>query len=263
MESTPSTARDLRVPNMIRSAVRARLVFLILTIAIPGCLHGLFERQARRLDALGEHGQVTTATVTYVSGDGSIGYAYEVDGRRYTWSVAPSAVPSRAQSFPIVYLPEDPSFNRPGAERGVGVVEAKSNRAFAWKLEAGVFYFFAAMALLNEFQLRRLRRTGVTEAGDPRGYKTRLILTGVLFSPLLALIIGWHALDAAARGESLAPVFLGALLVFAVLFGTWFYLSRDGVSGVAARSARLLKWILPLALAVAALRAIAWFAGLR
>lgn len=257
------TAPDPRVPDLIRSAARARLVLLTLAIGVPGCLHGLLERQARRLDALGAYGQVTTATVTAVSGGGSIGYAYEVAGRRYTWSVAPSKVPSRAPSFPVVYLPADPSLNRPGTDRGVGFVEARSNRAFAWKLKAGVCYFFAAIALLNEVQLRRLRRTGVTEAGDPSGYKRRLALSGVLFAPLLALIVGWHALDAEQHGESLGPVVFGALLTLAILVGTWFYVSRDGVSGVAARSARLLKWIAPLALAVAALRAIAWFAGLR
>jgi len=62
-------------------------------------------------------------------------------------------------------------------------------------------------------------------------------------------------------GESVWPVVLGALLCLSVLGGTGFYLLRYGQAQAAARSARLLKWVAPVAVGVAALRLLVWWLG--
>jgi hypothetical protein len=79
--------------------------------------------------------------------------------------------------------------------------------------------------------------------------------------PFLVLVFGWHLTDALRRGESAWPVVLGSMGSLAVLGGTGFYVLREGRLKVAARSARLLKWVAPLAMGIAALRALAWLMG--
>ena len=79
--------------------------------------------------------------------------------------------------------------------------------------------------------------------------------------PLLLLVFGWHARDALKHEESLWPVLLASLLSLAVLGATVFYVLREGSTNVRRRSVRLLKWVAPIAAAVAALRALAWLAG--
>jgi hypothetical protein len=93
---------------------------------------------------------------------------------------------------------------------------------------------------------------------DSKTYRKRLIITGAILSPFILAIFGWHAWDAARRGESPWAVVIGVALAVAVLGGTVFYLTRDGPAGVSARTRRLMKWVIPLALVVAALRAAAW-----
>jgi hypothetical protein len=104
--------QDARVERLIRSLVRSRLVFQLLAFVVPACLYGLFERQARRLDSLGDHGAQTNATVTSVSRDGSVFYAYGVGGTTYTWSVAQRDAPYPVGgSFAITYVSEDPALS--------------------------------------------------------------------------------------------------------------------------------------------------------
>lgn len=234
-------------------------------IVVPAGLYGIFERQARRLDALGDHGELMEATVTSMSRQGSetyVSYEYTVGGATYTWSAAQHDAPHAVgESFSIRYLPEDPALSRPGADRSRATAEAASNRSFAWKAEAGVFGFFAFNLIICDVRLRRLRKTRQTELTDPKAYRTRLVLTGVMLAPLLVLVFGWHAGDALKRGESLWPVVLGVVGSLAILGGTGFYVLREGHTHVAARSARLIRWAAPLAAAVAALRALAWLMG--
>jgi len=155
-----------------------------------------------------------------------------------------------------------PSFSRPGADRSVAAAEAGANRSFTGKVIAGVFWFFAANLVICQVRLRRLRATGRSEVDDPEAYRTRLLLTGVLLvAPMLALVFGWHATDALRRGETMWPVVLGAMLGVGVLGGTGFYVLREGVENAASRSSRVLKWAVPLAMACAALRALAWMLG--
>jgi hypothetical protein len=253
----------MQAERAIGSLVRWRLLFLILAIVLPAGCFGLFERQARRLDALGDHGAPTTATVTAVKRGGTVDYAYVVNGTTYTWNVAHEEVPSAVvdKILAITYLPEDPALSRPGADRSRGTREATSNRSFAWKVEAGVFCVFAINAVLCDVRLRRLRKTGRTELSDPRAYRTRLILTGALLVPPLALVFGWHLSDSLRRGESVWPVVLGILSTLAVLGATGFYVFREGRMQAAARSVRVIRWAAPLATGIAALRFLAWIMG--
>ncbi len=163
----------------------------------------------------------------------------------------------------MVYLPEHPGLSRPGADRLKATAEAASNRAFARNAEAGFFAFFALILLVCQLQLRRLRRRGSAELDDPRGYRKRLVGAGVILLPLLVLVFGFHAQDAIQRKESLWPVVLGAGLALSVLGGTIFYALREGPARATARSGRLARWVVPLAVGIAGLRAIAWLAGRR
>ena len=125
----------------------------------------------------------------------------------------------------------------------------------------GVFAFFAIAAFACDFNLRKLRKRGRAELTDPRAYRTRLAFAGAMLAPFLILIFGWHGKDALQRGESLWPVVLGGLLILSILGGTGFYILRYGQAQAAARSARLLKWVAPIAAGVAALRLVAWLVG--
>jgi hypothetical protein len=255
-------ARDARVEKLIRSLTRLRLAFLLLAVLVPAGCYGLFERQAQRLDALGDHGERGMATVTDVNRQGTVFYTYVVGGARYTWNVAHDEAPyAVGETFALTYLPEDPSFNRPEADRSTAFAAAASNRSFAWKTEAGIFGFFAFNLILCDVRLRRMRKTGRTELTDARAYRTRLILTGAMLVPLPALVFGWHTRDVLRRGESPWPVVLGVALVIAILGGVGFYALREGPAEATARSARILRWAAPLAIGLAALRALAWVMG--
>ena len=228
---------------------------------MPTVLFGLFERQARRLDALGEHGQITIATVTNVNRT-YVSYEYTIGTTTHDWSVSQGDAPyAVGQAFPIMYLPEVPAFSRPTVDRTRATAEAARNRSFTGKVVVGVFAFFAVAAFACDFNLRRLRKRGRAELTDPRAYRMRLAFAGAMLAPFLVLIFGWHGKDSFQRGESLWPVILGALLSLSILGGTVFYILRYGQAQAAARSGRLLKWIAPVAAGVAALRLLAWLMG--
>jgi hypothetical protein len=125
----------------------------------------------------------------------------------------------------------------------------------------GVFAFFAVAAFACDFSLRRLRKRGRNELTDPRAYRMRLAFSGAMLTPFLILIFGWHRKDALQRGVSLWPVVLGAVLSLSILGGTAFYILRYGRAQAAIRSARLLKWVAPIAAGAAALRLLAWLLG--
>lgn len=254
-----SASSDGRVEALTKSLVRSSLVLAILAVLIPATLYSLFHRQARRLDALADHAQLADATVT-ARRDGTTFYSYTVGGTTHSWSVRDGEAPLKVgETFAVSYLPEVPSFSRPGTDRSVVAAEASSNRSFTGKVVAGAFWFFAANVIICQVRLRRLRATGRTEVDDPQAYRTRLFLTGVLLlAPMLALVFGWHATDALRRNESMWPVVLGAVIALGVLGGTTFYVLREGVAGAATRSMRVLKWAVPLAIAFAALRGLAW-----
>jgi hypothetical protein len=72
--------------QLIASNTRSRAVLFALAVLVPSGCHAAFERQARRLDALADHGVATTATVTGSRAE-TVDYAYVVDGANYTWNV--------------------------------------------------------------------------------------------------------------------------------------------------------------------------------
>lgn len=153
-------AADL--PTLIRSHARWRLGFLGLALGVPLLLGTLFQRQIHRLEALADHGREATATVTSVARDGSTEltrYAYSVGGVSYTWNVSWADAPYQpGDSFPVTYLPEDPSLSRPGAPPSSHAkAEAEGNAAFVHKALIGVFAFFAFNAVLCHLKLRKLR----------------------------------------------------------------------------------------------------------
>jgi hypothetical protein len=200
--------------------------------------------------------------VSRQGGETYVDYAYEIDGTRYTWNVAQKNAPhSIGETFPIVYSPQDPALSRPGTDRSKATTEAASNRSFRTKLVTGIFAFFAFNALICDVRLRRVRKTGQTELTDPKAYRTRLILTGVMLVPLLVLVFGWHLGESLRAGESAWPTVLGMVGALAILGGTGFYVLREGRGQATARSARVLRWAAPLAAGVAVLRLLAWLIG--
>ncbi|MFZ5788699.1 MAG: hypothetical protein ACOY3Y_19855 [Acidobacteriota bacterium] len=260
-----STPEQARVERNVRSLTRSRLLFALLLLVIPAVLCWLFDRQARRLDALGDHGAAATATVTGVRGQGAreyVVYSYSVGGSAFTWSWRYDDAPHGVgETIQILYLPELPSFSRPGPDRASATEEAASNRRLARKVVAGVAVFFAFLTVLCDLSLRKLRRSGRLGSTDARSQRTRLIITGAVLLPLVLLVFGWHARDALLQGQSLWPVVLGAALSLAVLGGVAFYVVRDGTANAARRSARLMRWVVPALVVVAALRLLAWLAG--
>lgn len=256
----PGTDEGARVVRLVRSASRARTVLLVLAVLVPLAVFLLFERQARRLDALGDHGALTTATVTGVS-QSYAWYAYEVSGARYTWSVSAKDAPAAGERFEVLYLPEDPALTRPWTDRARATAEAARNRRFSTRVVAGVFAFFALFAALAERSARRLRARGARELGDPQALRERMVLSAGIVLVMVFAVGAWHASDALERGKSVWPVLLGGALSLGVIAGTWRYVLRDGPAQVRVRSARLMRWVAPLAVLLAVLRALAWVAG--
>jgi hypothetical protein len=264
-DASPGAPLRPDVDAVVRSLVRARAVLVALAIALPAGCFGLFERQARRLDALAEDGVVVTATVTALGGagaEGSTSYAYEVDGVRHAWSVRRDEAPHDVgATFPIVVSRRDPSLSLPGADRSIGAARAAETRAFGWKVEAGLLWFLGANALFAHLRLRRIRRTRLTDVDDPVAYRRRLALGGAMLAPMIGGIVLWHAGDATRRGESLWPVAIAGVLGVAIAVGTGAYVLREGRGQAGARAARLMRWAVPLAVAIAALRLVVWLAA--
>jgi hypothetical protein len=59
-----SSMDPARIQRNIRALVLWRIIFGLLMAGLPLIAHALFERQAKRLDALGDHGKDAAATVT-------------------------------------------------------------------------------------------------------------------------------------------------------------------------------------------------------
>ncbi len=264
----PTTAAasplDPRVERQVASLARWRWGFLALLVVVPAGCHELFERQASRLDALSEHGARTSGTIARIERQGGAAYAtyeYTAGGATHSWSVsqadAPGAVGSRLE---VLVLPEAPSFSRPTTARVPPAEEAVRGRCIARWFEGGATYLFAAGFVLCEASLRRLLRRRRSERDDAADYRRRLWLTAALFAPLLFGIGAWHWQDAAEKGESVWPVALGLALGASTIRGTLAYAAKNGPTQAATRSARVLRWVAPLALGLALVRAlVSWF----
>jgi hypothetical protein len=241
----------------MRSLARTRWILLSIAVVIPVTVYWVGERQARRLGELGAHGQIATATITQASSQ-AVYYAYQVNGVEFTWNVSPEKLPSVAvgATVPIVFSPADPALSRPGADRTVALAEATSNRTFMRNFAGGIFVFFGCFALMSNVSLLRIRKTGHTERTDPKAYKTRLLMSGGMLAAMVGGIGSWHWTDAMRQGESVLPVVLGVGLVAVILGSIGFYAFRGGSVRPWDRMGRVLRWVAPLAIAIAVLRAI-------
>lgn len=161
----------LDLERRVRSFKRARVGFLVAAVLLPAALYALFDRQARRLDALADHGRTTTATVTELTRQGSstyTHYAYAVEGQTYSWSVGEEQAPHAPGTTLIVtYLPEDPSLSRPEPGASRAATEAASNRVFTKKAMLGAVLFIAINAAITELKLRALLKRGRAAVGAP------------------------------------------------------------------------------------------------
>ncbi len=243
-------------PDRAKQLTRWRAGLAIAAVVLPLTLLALFERQARRLDALAAEGATVQAVVTGVSRDGgTTHYAYRVNGIEYTWNVGRDDAPyARGESFPATYLPSDPSLSRPFADRSRAAVEAAGNRSYAWKVVLGLASFLGFFALLAHRDLRRLRRGAPSELSDPTAYRQRLMWTGGALLPVVVLIFGYQAQDALEKGESIVPVVLGVATVLAILGGIYLGVARKGPAEAQRRAAKVMRWVAPVAVGVALAR---------
>ena len=150
-----------------------------------------------------------------------------------TWDATRNVVSADAPypegaDFTVLYLPEDPSFSRPGADPAVPRGEATGNRRFTRKLLLGIFAFFVLNAVLCAVKLRRLRSQGM----PVNGFLISPEWTGRLLALLfLAILLGTNftgnapefyrrAFGATPLG---APVLVVVSVVQAVLFVPYFW----------------------------------------
>ena len=195
-------------------------------------------------------------------GDGTTYYAYRVNGNEYTWNVARTDAPFFVgQVFPATYLPEDPSFSRPFADRRVAAREAARNRSFSWKACFGVACFLLVFAGLTHRGLRRLRGGASSEISEPHAYKRRLRFTALALLPSVLLIGECHVQDALENGEAVVPALIGLAFAAGIVGGICYFADRDGPRQARERSARILRWAAPIAGGVALLRLVALLLG--
>jgi hypothetical protein len=232
--------------------------FAISAIVLPLALFLLFERQARRLDALAAHGETVDAQVTGVSPDGGATfYAYRVAGNEYTWNVARAELPfSVGQVFSASYLPEEPSFSRPFADKSLAAREAARNRSFSHQACFGVGFFLLVFAGLVHRDLQRRRAGAPSEINDPQAYQRRLRFTALAFLPVFLLIGGFHLQNAMQKSESVLPGLIGLVLAASILGAMFYFGGRAGPHQARERSARILRWAVPIAGGVALLRLV-------
>jgi hypothetical protein len=215
------------------------------------------------LDALADHGAQVRAHVSGISRDGSITYyEYTIDGRTYDWNVRRSEAQFDIGSvFSALYLPENPSLSRPTVTRSVVATEALGVRNFAHRAVLALAFILLPFPILVHFRLRRLRvpsgSTSPTTTSTWRQHLPTMLVT----LPLVVVITGLHLLDALGKGESIAPVVLALGLVVLVVGGTIWYIGRAGQSQYQARSAKLLRWIVPSLVAIACLKALVVLIG--
>ncbi|MFO0626175.1 MAG: hypothetical protein U0325_11215 [Polyangiales bacterium] len=184
----------------ITSTRRWRDGLALAAVVVPVGCSALFERQARRLDALADHGRATTGTITAVDAQGTTHYRYEVDGAAHSWNVARAAAPFPVGAeLTVTYLPEDPSLSRPVVSRGEVAAEAAGNRRFARRVAAGEVIFFGLFAAMAHRDLGRLRAD--LDPMDPAVYRRRVREALAVVGALVAMVSVAHALDARSRGS--------------------------------------------------------------
>jgi len=199
--------------------VRMRAVALLLAVVVPALLFTLFERQARRLDALADHGVRVDAVVVGVGAYTE--YAYEIEGKSYRWSVRRDAAPfPLGATLPVRVLPDNPAVSRPGEDGAIASRDAAETRGIAPRAMPLVLLFFFLLAGVAHRDLRRLQ--GATPAAplDPRRLGRGL---GVVVVAMLLGVNAYddvHAVQVAAFGARPLglPVALVCTVVEALLF---------------------------------------------
>lgn len=255
------TEGNARLESRIASVRRWRAGLIVAALIVPTALFALFERQARRLDALATRGESAVAEVMGTSSSQSITfYAYRVNGNEYSWNVARAEAPfAPGATFPVLYLPDDPSLSRPGSERSLVTHQAAENRRLAWKLCLGAGLVLFGMALLVHRDLVRLRRSTAPLELSAAAYRQRLVFTALALLLIFLGIGAFHLRQARERGESMIPGLVALSLSAGLLGSVFFYAGRDGPQKATERSARLLRWVAPLAFGVALLRLLALY----
>jgi uncharacterized protein DUF3592 len=238
---------EARRARVMASNARWRWIFAALALAVPLGLFALFGRQEGRLRALADHGRPATATLTRITSNDNGRYAeysYDVDGQSYTHSVGQSEAPYRpGETFPIVYLPEDPSLSSPGNEYSKAHLAADVNLPFQHRLLLGLFAFFAGSAALCERALRRQRAGGPIRTGHRIAPET---MGRVLAGIFLAIGLGVNldpkvaAVQAAAFGSAPfgLPITLVVMIAEVVLFAPLFPVCSHLMRIVVAAQAR-------------------------
>ncbi|HWE29611.1 MAG TPA: hypothetical protein VHB97_16495 [Polyangia bacterium] len=215
--------------KLTAAQVRWCLIFLALAIAVPLGLHALFERQARRLDALASDGAAAEATVTAVETRDAkqyTAYEYTVAGTKHTWNVAHGEAPyATGEHFTVLYLPAHPELSRATTDRARIRAEAADNRSFTLKLIIGVFAFFACNALLSAHKFRKLldANPGSDATLISPAWLGRLVAL-IILGIVLAVINGDDKVAHAAFGERLLglPVGAGLSLVVTIIYLPFF-----------------------------------------
>lgn len=261
-EPAPGLGAPVTGPSLearIQSARRVRTGAGVLGLVLPLAAFLLVERNARRLDALVDHGRPVTATVTEVVPQSSIThYAYRVNGTEYRWNVSSEALPLPAgQEFDAVYLPEDPSMSRPASGPRSPALDAKSAHTFAPRAFAVLALIFGGVALLGHREVRRLQRGAPSELDDAAAYRRRIATTGVIFGAVAVAVTGFHVRSALDRHESLAPFALSTALILGLVGVPFYFAYRDGPAAAAQRSAKVMRWIVPAAIVLAVVRLVA------
>ena len=245
--------------HQLTRALRSVAVLFVLALVLPAGCHTLFARQASKLDALADHGVQLEAMVSRIDAQRTVFLDYTLDAKPYAWNISLDEAPDAVAGRPLVVavLPEEPTTLVVG-DKHRAADKAIKNRAFAWRVDLGLFWFFGFGAALGTWQYQRMKRTGLTERDDPNAYRTRLVLSGIWLAPFLVMTFGHHWLEGQARGESPWAAALGVVLCVGLLGAIGYHLLREGQSHVAQRGARLVKWAVPLAVFASAIRLVLW-----
>lgn len=241
----------------LATLVRWRNTAAVLAVVLPVALGALFVRQQRRLADLAENGQPVEALVTDVNRDDIVSYTYEVAGRTYRWSARrEDLLYAPGERFTALYAPSDPSMTRPSAERPVIVAELDHSRRVGATVLIALALGLGVLAILAHRDVMRRASGHVPPPMTPERYRQRLWRAGGVIAILVAGVSALHLRDALARGESPTPVYIAAAMI-AVIVGVQLTIAaRLGPDGVRPWTQRLARGLLPVALAIAALRVV-------
>ncbi len=217
------------------SARRSQAFVLVLGIGLLAAATALAEHRVSRLAALLADGKITAATVIDVSarnGDRFTHYRYDVNGTAFDWDSRIQDAPfSPGETFPIRYLPGDPSLCWPD-----GKLDATRIKTEVHPIHIGGWVLFSLLvlpALLGELRIRRRKQgdTGPLFTLDQVGRGLAVLFTAIVLG--VNFFDDVRAVQAQAFGEQPfgAPVAwvvsgIELLLFFPPLWGMTTHLMR-------------------------------------